>query len=334
MAYVNPNQLTLPEEFANVDRFPDRGVSVDGFIVCVDLSAPFGPTDLQRDFFTKLISSVQGSKKPVVIACTKMDMAVPENLTVVKEVVDKLKKVPQLVEVSAHEGVNIDLCFLVLAHLVDSKKPRSRIVPYEEAKGIVDARVKKNETSFKGLLDWKLTDFAMAKETAFELVKKEIEWQSVAQLKGTERCKKLVRLRLSELWVAAIENKRKIFHEHLPGYISSLLTEVTLVDTVDTCLARVIEHKQFSEHFVNTENWEENKEFLLSSSSHVPISVLKSEVGLRCVQEHMHQLQTIIREERAKEKIKNVLENSSSLLPGMCVCLSVHVRHSISFQHV
>ena len=255
-----------------------------------------------------------------------MDMALQgtDNLLLVKEAVDKLKKVPPIIEVSAHEEVNVDLCFLVLAHLIDSKKPRTRVIPYEEAKLVVDIRVKKIESSFQAVLDWKLVDFTMETEAAIELVKKEVEWQSVAQLKGTERCKKLVKLKMSELWLKAVEKQKKMFFEVLPGSISTLLQDVTLTDTVDSCLTRVMNHEQFHEHFVNVERWEENKEFLFRFSIQVPVSILKGEGGLKCIQEHMQQLQSVLKEERAKVKIKSVLENTSALLPGTRGCLDTH----------
>ena len=245
-----------------------------------------------------------------------MDMALPDNISVVKEAVDKLKKVPPMIEVSAHEDVNVDVCFLALAHLIDSKKPRTRVILYEEAKSIVDARVKKNENSFQAVLDWKLVDFTMETEAALELVKKEVEWQSVAQLKGTERCKKLVKMKMSELWLKAVEKQKKMFFEVLPSSVSTLLQDVTLADTVDSCLTRIMNHEQFPDHFVDVDRWEENKEFLFRFSVQVPVSILKGEGGLKCIQEHMQQLQSVLKEERAKVKIKNVLENTSALLPG------------------
>ena len=97
-------------------------------------------------------------------------MATTENMTAIHEAVEKLKRSPPCVEVSAHMGVNVDLCFLLLAHLIDSHKPRSRNVSFDEAKQIVDQRVKKNEYAFSDLLDTELTDFAMPLNEAAEKV--------------------------------------------------------------------------------------------------------------------------------------------------------------------
>ena len=104
------------------------------------------------------------------MVCTKCDIATTDNMASIREAVEKLKRGPPCVEVSSHMGVNVDLCFLLLAHLIDSHKPRSRNVSFDEAKQVVDQRVKKNEYAFSDLLDSQLTDFNMALEQAVEKV--------------------------------------------------------------------------------------------------------------------------------------------------------------------
>ena len=58
LQYVAPNQLTLPEEYTSVSRFPDRNVQVDGFVLCIDSSAPFVPKDIRYEITQKLIASI------------------------------------------------------------------------------------------------------------------------------------------------------------------------------------------------------------------------------------------------------------------------------------
>lgn len=57
--YVAPNQLTLPEEYTSVTRFPDRSVQIDGFVLCIDAAGPFSPGDIQYDVAFRLITSLQ-----------------------------------------------------------------------------------------------------------------------------------------------------------------------------------------------------------------------------------------------------------------------------------
>lgn len=309
--------MHIPEEFANVSQFPDHGVTVDGYIVCIDSTAPFDSTSMQRIFFTNLISSVQSTRKPVVIACTKCDSSEHKNLMLIREVVDKLKKVPPIIEVSAHDSVNIDLCFLMLAHLVDTRKPKSRIIPYIEAKQVVDARVKKNMSEFQKFLNLKLADFAMENINAFEVVESSVEWKAMAQLKGTECCKRLVEKKLEELWHAAITKQIKIFQELLPEYLSELLPEISHDETHENCLARLHNHPKFSEYFIEYDSWEEDKEFLSSFSKHVPISLLRdSKEGKVILESYIKQKKQEENKQRAQEKIRRTLESSSDLLPG------------------
>ena len=57
--YIEPDQLSLPDDYSNVKRFPERNVTTDGYVVCVDGSAPLANGTVQCDMFKKIISSIQ-----------------------------------------------------------------------------------------------------------------------------------------------------------------------------------------------------------------------------------------------------------------------------------
>lgn len=64
-----------------------------------------------------------------------------------------------IVETSAHENVNVDLAFLVLAQMVDKAKNRMRVVPFNEAarsrKEILDVVTE----AYQRLVRMQVTDF-------------------------------------------------------------------------------------------------------------------------------------------------------------------------------
>lgn len=220
---------------------------------------------------------LKGAKKPLVIALTKCDRVGLPKIAEVNEFLSKIKRAPSVVEVSSHEGVNIDLCFLVLAHLIDSRKPKVRIVPYDEAYGTVKDRKTKNEKLFKSMLDKKLTDFTLSKSAAVGLVKHEPEWESVAEILGSSRCERLVGVKLGQLQVEAVMKQTEIFKEILPEYLKVVIPSVTPDETVEGCIETIKKHDQFDSYFVNIDNWTDDVQFLHLFSNKVPLAFVQKE---------------------------------------------------------
>ena len=269
--------------------------------MCVDASCDYSPDSHYRADTLKLISIIQvrtctctctrtysiinnyiitcsqSAKKPIVIALTKCDRVTQSKIIEVNELLSKLKRAPQIIEVSSHDGVNIDSCFLTLAHNIDSHKPRVRLLSYDEASSIVKERKGKNEKFFKAMLDNKLTDFTMSKTKAVLLVKKEPEWEGVAQLLGSQRCERLVNVRLGNLHIEAVMKQTNMFKEMLPEYLSIVLPQVTLQDTAGGCLDVIKNHDKFEEYFIHINNWTDDVEFLHTFSNRVPFSFIEKE---------------------------------------------------------
>lgn len=212
-----------------------------------------------------------------MIALTKCDRVKSHKILEVSELLSKVKRTPPLVEVSAHDTVNIDLCFLVLAHLIDSRKPKVKVVTYEDSFEVVKERKSKNEKLFKGMLERKLNDFTMTKAVAVAFVRKEAEWEGVAQLLGSPRCEKLVNIRLGQLHVEAVMRQTDIFKEILPDYLTHVLPSVTLEDTVEGCMETIKSHEKFDEYFVRIKNWSDDTQFLHSFSNKVPLTFIEKE---------------------------------------------------------
>lgn len=89
----------------------------------------------QVEFVASLLSAALKTKKPVVLVSTKQDEADEQIMKDVERLLARreFKGTVQLVETSAHENVNIEAAFMLLAHLIDRSKPRFKILPYVDA---------------------------------------------------------------------------------------------------------------------------------------------------------------------------------------------------------
>ena len=276
VTYIEPDQLVLPENYKNVGRFPDKFI-VDGYILCVDVSADFS-VSYHGEFFERLLKNLGETKKPIVIALTKYDRVNEAALSTVSEVVSRSKRHHQLrlIEVSAEKGVNVDLCFLVLAHLVDTTMPKTRIISYADAKAHLDERIRTNEEQFQEVLDKNLTDFSMRVEDASTQLSGAIEHLLLTELCGKQRVKRLIRAKLNYLHHAKVEATQAMYMylEHLPLILQTLLRDLPLDSTEKSALELLRSQVKFPKYFLDVENWREDAQFLKRADEVVPYSFL------------------------------------------------------------
>lgn len=99
------------------------------------LQVPQRSCEKQLEFVSSLLSAAMKTKKPVVLVSTKQDEADDQILRDVERLLARreFKGTVPLVETSAHENVNIEAAFMLLAHLIDRNKSRFKILPYVDA---------------------------------------------------------------------------------------------------------------------------------------------------------------------------------------------------------
>ena len=287
--YIEPDQLSLPEEYADAGRFPDK-FTVDGFIVCVDVSTDFSdPQNPQKEFFDRLLSNVlEAKKKPIVVAMTKFDHANETTVSIVNEIVSKAKKPIPTVEVSALKGVNVELCFLVMAHLVDTRKPRSKMVPYAESKSLLDNRIYNNEESFQKVLDNNLAYFDTPLNDARKMLESHVEFKLLTELCGTERVNRLIRAKLRYLKQELIKRKETAYIEMLPHIFEAILSDLELGATLKTCKEALHCSTKFPKYFSDVKNWKEDVAFLnRENNDHVPFEILDDDRAEDLLQKHI-----------------------------------------------
>ena len=290
--YIEPDQLSLPEEYADAGRFPDK-FTVDGFIVCVDVSTDFGdPQNPQKEFFDRLLSNVlEAKKKPIVVAMTKYDRANESSVAIVNEIVSKAKKPIPMVEVSAMKGVNVELCFLVLAHLVDTRKPRSKMVTYSESKALLDNRIHNNEESFQKVLDNNLVHFDTPLSDARRMLESHVEFKLLTELCGTERVNRLIRAKLRYLKQELVKRKETAYIEMLPHIFEAILPELELNATLKSCKEALHCSTKFPKYFSDVKNWKEDAEFLkIEDNDHLPFEILDDDRAEDILQKHVDEV--------------------------------------------
>ena len=293
--YVHPDQLAVPDEFTDVTRFPDK-FTVDGYIVCIDVSEDLDdPASVQREFLGWLLPVIMSVKKAhVVVALTKFEIAREKAVAAANEIVSKCKRQVAIVEVSALEGVNVDVCFLVLAHLVDSRRPRTRVLSFSAAYAHFKERVRKNEESFQSLLSDKITDFSLSLPVARKMLENEAEFFVLRELKGSDRVDRLIRAQLKYLKEGVVKSKMGDFLDHIRASLELFLVRVCLEDTPDTCLATIPNHEKFSAYFVKNAEWRDDVELLKQQhTTQVPFSVFREKEGRRLLQERIDSVSAI-----------------------------------------
>ena len=291
IAYIEPNQITLPEQYTEVSKFPEK-FAVKGYVVCVDVSTTFDdPENPQKEFLNHLLQNLQRTKKPVVIACTKFDRMKQASYDSVIEMMASFKKLQlQLVEVSAVKGINVDTCFLVLAHLVDSKNPKTKIISYADSKSLLDEYVRRSKQALQCVLDKRLTDFSMCVEDARARLIETTEYQILVGLLGSLKVRKLIKAKLGYLKEQTIKDKTTHFLEMLPHILYAMLPELELNVTLHAAKEILRNSKKFKNYFVHVENWKENTEFLQCNDlDHVPFDLLENE-GKKILEKHMNEV--------------------------------------------
>ncbi len=286
--YISDDQLALPEEYADVPKFPDK-FPVDGYILCMDVSTPPEPSS---DSMTRIFQAVQQTKKPFVVALTKYDIADETAVANVLEIISKAKKQVHFVEVSGQRNLNVDVCFLVLCHLIDAKKPKTKVTPYAEAKTHLDDRIRKIEESFQNLLDREVKDFSQNVFQVCEGLKEQMEYQVLIELKGLDRLQRLVRGQLAFLRKQQIEAKLTRYVELLPLILDALIPRLSLNDTTDSCASMLRANAKFGQYFVESRgDWQEDNDVLGSSNKDtVPFGLLAEDIGLEVLRNHINKV--------------------------------------------
>ena len=211
---------------------PDGKLTIDGILCCFDVSkVPDRSIEKQVDVCTTLLTSALKSKKPVVLATTKNDVFDEDHIREVEKILMKkeFKSTVHLVETSAVENVNIETAFILLAHLIDKSKTRTKVLSYSDAakarKEICDVA----KEAFKNLLRIKITDHKTPWTNARKKLEKEPDYQHYVDLFGTDQARLQVRQHTRQLREDIVKKKQTLYLKRLPDVFNHFFPDLEAV---------------------------------------------------------------------------------------------------------
>ena len=210
---------------------PDK-ITIDGFLCCFDVSrVSERPLEKQVEYCIVLLKNAIKTKKPVVLVTTKNEIGEMVSVREVERIMTlkDFKGAIPVVETSAHENVNVETAFLLLAHMIDKSKTRTKVIPFAEAmksrKEIKDVA----REAFKSLLRTKIVDHKTNWNTVKRTLDKESDYQHHIELFGTDQTRKLVKQHTIQLREDLIKRRQMLFMKRLPDVLSHFLPDLETI---------------------------------------------------------------------------------------------------------
>lgn len=155
LMYICKEQLGLETEFEH-RILPEGRVRVDGFIFVYDLSMVEGrPFDKQSDFGANVLINAIRTKKPVVIAASKTDIADEHGRKALQRLLARkeLKSATlPTVEISSVLNVNVTTVFALIAALVEKSKMKPKLLGFADALKLQRKKEREISESYVSLL--------------------------------------------------------------------------------------------------------------------------------------------------------------------------------------
>lgn len=205
---------------------PEGKLTIDGFLCCFDVSkVPQRSIEKQVEFVAALLNNALKTKKPVVLATTKADASCQEYVKEAEKLINRKEfkgNVP-LVETSAHENINIEAAFMLLAHLIDRTKAKTKIVPFQDARRSRHELLEVAKEAYILLLRTNVTD----PKAAWGAWKKKLESESdfihYVEMFGTEQARKEFRAHTKRLRDDQIRTRELRYMSLLPNLLKLFL---------------------------------------------------------------------------------------------------------------
>ncbi|KAH9518727.1 hypothetical protein Btru_006096 [Bulinus truncatus] len=305
---------------------PEGKLAIDGFICCFDVSkVPQRTVEKQVEFVTALLNNALKSKKPVVLATTKGDTACQEFVKEAEKLINKkeFKGNVLLVETSAHENINIEAAFMLLAHLIDKTKAKSKILPFVEARKQRYEILEVAKEAYIHLLRTTIVDPKAVWNTCKKKLEQESDFGHYVEMFGTEQARKEFRAHTKRLRDEQIRLREQRYLSLLPQLLKLFLPELdSITERAWNTIRRLIrEHPDFDRHFVMIEegctSWKQSDAFLDNTDeSRIPFDLLNSAEAEMCFRNHLNELQALYKKRELQQQFKKILEENPQITPG------------------
>ena len=291
LMYICKNQLGIEKEYEQ-KVIPDGRLSIDGFVIVFDVSpVPNRSLERQVDFVHNCIANIHKNKKPVVLVTTKNDDANELYIREAEKICQRkeYKGMVQLVETSAHESINIDLAFLLIAQMLDKIKNRVKIISYNEAaksrKELLDTR----SEAVTRLIRNQITDYHILFSQGSKILAQYREWNEFLNIFGHDAGQKLFRRHMKKL---RDDHMNKRLHQYLDKFacdLEYLLPDINALsasssgsqddDMWECARAYLRNHCEFDQYFIECPqaSWMELIDMEeVEDEARIPFDVLES----------------------------------------------------------
>ncbi|BFZ15995.1 hypothetical protein BsWGS_19034 [Bradybaena similaris] len=328
LMYICKDQLGMETDSAYPQvLIPEGKLTIDGFLCCFDVSkVPQRSIEKQVEFVAALLNNALKTKKPVVLATTKADASCQEYVKEAEKLINRKEfkgNVP-LVETSAHENINIEAAFMLLAHLIDRTKAKTKIVPFHDARRSRHELLEVAKEAYILLLRTNVADPKAAWGTWKKKLESESDFIHYVEMFGTEQARKEFRAHTKRLRDDQIRTRELRYMSLLPNLLKLFLPTLdSITERGWNTIRRLIrEHPDFDRHFViiNEEgcsSWRQSEAFLDDlDEARIPFDLLNSAEAEMCFRNHLNELQALNRKRELQLEFKRLLEENPQVTPG------------------
>ncbi|KAM8720046.1 hypothetical protein ACLKA7_006148 [Drosophila subpalustris] len=326
LMYICKNQLGIEKEYEQ-KVMPDGRLSIDGFVVVFDVSpVPNRSVEKQVEFVQNVIATILKNKKPLVLVTTKNDDAYELYVREAEKISQRkdYKSTVQLIETSAHESINIDLAFLMLAQMIDKVKNRVKIVSYQESaksrKELLDIR----SEAVTRLIRNQITDYHILWSQGSKMLSQYREWNEFLNIFGHEAGQKLFRRHMKKL---RDDHLNKKLHQYLDKFalaLEYLLPDISALNISDDdaweCARNYLQnHIEFEQYFFECPQatWTELLDMdEAEDEARIPFDVLETSEAETVFRNYLNSVQQDKKKIGWKQQFKMLLEESGFVTPG------------------
>uniref|UniRef100_A0A4W3GRU5 Rho GTPase activating protein 5 n=1 Tax=Callorhinchus milii TaxID=7868 RepID=A0A4W3GRU5_CALMI len=319
LMYICTDQLGLEQDFEQ-KQMPDGKVTIDGFLLCIDVSKGCNRKfDDQLKFINNLAAQLAKTKKPVVIAATKCDECVDHYLREVQAFATNKKNMP-VVETSARFHVNVDLCFAALIQILDKARGKTKIIPYLDAYKQQRQLVAASADKFERLIVHTVKDYHAQWKTVSNKLKNHNDYEEYITLEGTKKAKNTFAKHIEQLKQEHIRRRREEYIALLPKALSELLSDLDEIEHLNWSGAQSMleQSPDFPLWFVVLEKtpWDETNHIDNINDKRLPFDLLSTSESEKIYHNHVQHLIAERRRLEMKEKFKKHLEKIQFITPG------------------
>ncbi|CAK8692908.1 unnamed protein product [Clavelina lepadiformis] len=333
LMYICTDQVGVESEFES-KLMPDGKITIDGFILCYDVSLVTNRTiDDQVRFVQNCHHYLAKTKKPVLLALTKCDEGVPafiqEGVKFAASVGGKRSSGLSVVETSASENINVTLAFLILAQLIDKTRSKSlKIISFEEAAQERKAFLKDAKEQLESLLESMVSDYHESWTNTRKNLEDKTAYLHYVDLEGKNAASKIFRKHVNYLRDEYRLNLQCEFLRFLPRALKIILPDLSRVrQTWNETLQAMAQTAEYNNWIITldytasvsndeTTPWYEHPHISSMDDRRIPYELLLTVDAERHFLFHRQDLEAKQRKSETKLNFREMLTQSGQVTPG------------------